>query len=85
MSWCSDAPEDEVISLYAGLLTNPDVPLSLHVYVYVYVCTHMYMYMYVRVSHSRWIMSLGKVVSKGEGSGEVQMILYCQTLLDTFK
>jgi hypothetical protein len=28
MSWCSDAPEDEVISLLAGLLTNPDVPLS---------------------------------------------------------
>ena len=28
MSWCSDAPEDEVISLFAGLLANPDVPLS---------------------------------------------------------
>jgi hypothetical protein len=28
MSWCSDAPEDETISLYAGLLVNPDVPLS---------------------------------------------------------
>jgi hypothetical protein len=30
MSWCSDAPEDEAISLFAGLLPNPDVPLSLH-------------------------------------------------------
>ena len=29
MSWCSDAPEDEVISLFPGLLANPDVPLSL--------------------------------------------------------
>ena len=29
MSLCSDAPEDEVISLFAGLLPNPDVPLSL--------------------------------------------------------
>jgi hypothetical protein len=27
-SWCTDAPEDEVISLFAGLLANPDVPLS---------------------------------------------------------
>jgi hypothetical protein len=30
MSWCSDAPEDEAISLSAGLLPNPDVPLNLH-------------------------------------------------------
>ena len=30
MSWCSDAPEDEAISLFAGLLANPDVRLSLH-------------------------------------------------------
>jgi hypothetical protein len=29
MSWSSGAPEDDVISLFAGLLTNPDVPLSL--------------------------------------------------------
>ena len=29
MSGCSDAPEDEAISLFAGLLSNPDVPLSL--------------------------------------------------------
>ena len=29
MSWCSDAPEDEAISLFAGLLANPDVRLSL--------------------------------------------------------
>jgi hypothetical protein len=28
MSWCSDAPEDEAISLFAGLLANPDVSLS---------------------------------------------------------
>jgi hypothetical protein len=28
MSGCTDAPEDETISLFAGLLTNPDVPLS---------------------------------------------------------
>jgi hypothetical protein len=28
MSWCSDASEDEAISLFAGLLSNPDVPLS---------------------------------------------------------
>jgi hypothetical protein len=28
MPWCSDAPEDEAISLFAGLLANPDVPLS---------------------------------------------------------
>ncbi len=28
MSWCSDAPEDEAICLFAGLLANPDVPLS---------------------------------------------------------
>jgi hypothetical protein len=26
MSWCSDDPEDEAISLFAGLLANPDVP-----------------------------------------------------------
>jgi hypothetical protein len=30
MSWCSDAPEDEAISLFAGLLANPDMTLSLH-------------------------------------------------------
>ncbi len=30
MSWCSDAPEDEAISLFAGLLANPDVPLRLN-------------------------------------------------------
>jgi hypothetical protein len=29
MSWCSDVSEDEVISLFAGVLANPDVPLSL--------------------------------------------------------
>ena len=29
MSWCSDAPEDETISLFAGLLGNPDMTLSL--------------------------------------------------------
>jgi hypothetical protein len=28
MSWCTDAPEDEAISLFAGLLADPDVPLS---------------------------------------------------------
>jgi hypothetical protein len=28
ISWCSDAPEDQVICLFAGLLDNPDVPLS---------------------------------------------------------
>jgi hypothetical protein len=28
MSSCSDAPEDEAISLFAGLLANPDVRLS---------------------------------------------------------
>ena len=28
MSWCSDALKDEAISLFAGLLANPDVPLS---------------------------------------------------------
>ncbi len=28
MSWCTDAPEDEAICLFAGLLANPDVPLS---------------------------------------------------------
>ena len=28
LSWCSDAPEDEAISLFVGLLANPDVPLS---------------------------------------------------------
>jgi hypothetical protein len=28
MSWCSDASEDDAISLFAGLLSNPDVPLS---------------------------------------------------------
>ena len=33
MSWCSDAPEDEVISLFAGLLANPEVPLSLQEFV----------------------------------------------------
>jgi hypothetical protein len=31
--WCSaDAPEDEAICLFAGLLANPDVPLSHEVY-----------------------------------------------------
>jgi hypothetical protein len=29
MSWCSDAPEDETISLFTGLLANPDMTLSL--------------------------------------------------------
>jgi hypothetical protein len=29
MSWCSDAPEDESISLFAGLLAKPDMTLSL--------------------------------------------------------
>jgi hypothetical protein len=29
MFWCSDAPEDQAICLFAGLLANPDVPLSL--------------------------------------------------------
>ncbi len=29
MSWCTDAPEDEAISLFAGLLANPDGPLRL--------------------------------------------------------
>ena len=29
MSWYSDAPEDEAISLLAGLLANPDMTLSL--------------------------------------------------------
>jgi hypothetical protein len=28
MFWCSDSPEDQVISLFAGLFDNPDVPLS---------------------------------------------------------
>ncbi len=28
MTWCSDAPEDEVISLFAGLLANPDMTLN---------------------------------------------------------
>jgi hypothetical protein len=28
MSGCSDAPEDEVMSLFPGLLAIPDVPLS---------------------------------------------------------
>jgi hypothetical protein len=32
MSWCSDAPEDEAISLFAGLLANPDVSLIPHVH-----------------------------------------------------
>jgi hypothetical protein len=27
--WCSDAPEDQAICLFAGLLANPDMPLSL--------------------------------------------------------
>jgi hypothetical protein len=26
--WCSDAPEDQAICLVAGLLANPDMPLS---------------------------------------------------------
>jgi hypothetical protein len=29
MSWCSDAPEDGAISLFAGLLAIPDMTLSL--------------------------------------------------------
>ncbi len=28
MSWCSDAPEDEAISLFTGLLANPDMTLN---------------------------------------------------------
>jgi hypothetical protein len=28
MFWCSDAPEDQVICLFAGFLANPDMPLS---------------------------------------------------------
>jgi hypothetical protein len=30
MSWCLDAPEDEAISLFPGLLANPDMRLSRH-------------------------------------------------------
>ena len=26
--WCSDAPEDQAICLFAGLLANPDMALS---------------------------------------------------------
>jgi hypothetical protein len=33
MSWCSDPSEDDVISLFAGCLPNPDVPLSQWVFV----------------------------------------------------
>jgi hypothetical protein len=33
MSWCLDAPEDDVITLSAGLLANPDVPLSRYTFV----------------------------------------------------
>jgi len=29
MSWCSDAPEDQAICLFGGLLDKPDVTLSL--------------------------------------------------------
>ncbi len=32
MSWCSDAPENEAISLFAGLLANPDVRLSQYIW-----------------------------------------------------
>jgi hypothetical protein len=32
MSWCTDVPEDEAISLFVGLLANPDVPLSQHLF-----------------------------------------------------
>jgi hypothetical protein len=28
MSWCSDAPEDQAISLFEGLLANPDITLN---------------------------------------------------------
>ena len=35
MSWCSDAPEDEAISLFAGLLANPDMRLSLYIKLYI--------------------------------------------------
>ena len=28
MSWCTDALEDEAISLFAGLLGNPDMTLN---------------------------------------------------------
>jgi hypothetical protein len=27
--WCSDTPEDQAISLFAGLLANPDMSLNL--------------------------------------------------------
>jgi hypothetical protein len=30
MSWCLHTPEDEAISLFAGLLANPDMRLSHH-------------------------------------------------------
>ena len=30
MSWCTDAPEDEVISLFPGLFVNPDMTLNLY-------------------------------------------------------
>jgi hypothetical protein len=46
MSWCSDTPEDEVISLFAGLLGYPDMTLThkenmtdLHVYTYIHTYT----------------------------------------------
>jgi hypothetical protein len=32
MSWCSDAPEDETISLFEGLLANPDMTLSFNLF-----------------------------------------------------
>ena len=31
MSWCSDAPEDQRIFLFAGLLVNPDVSLRINI------------------------------------------------------
>ena len=54
MSWCSDSPEDQAICLFAGLLANPDVPLSLYmfdnqfriIYTYSHVGIHEYMNSY---------------------------------------
>ena len=47
MSWCSDAPEDEAICLFAGLLANPDMTLSLRAFAFL-----QYLIRYFRINET---------------------------------
>ncbi len=45
MSWCSDDPVDQAICLFAGLLANPDMPLSQAAALFSSICYSVVRYM----------------------------------------